>query len=100
MNPKKNSQGVWEFGSSCFSSNPISPTPKLPVPSPQIRSARVIAFALLIVAVGCGGRQAKLGRGDATVDLATPYARAVEAEETKGASAAMTAYLDLLAIAR
>jgi hypothetical protein len=59
---------------------------------------RALGSMALVAAlgVGCAGRQAKLGRGDSTVDLATPYARAVETEETKGATEAMNAYLELL----
>jgi hypothetical protein len=68
----------------------------LPVQSP-LPSLRGIAFTGVVLAVvGCGGRQAKFGRGDAKVDLAIPFAQAVEAEETKGANAAMSAYFDLL----
>jgi hypothetical protein len=54
-------------------------------------------LALVLAAgLGCGGRQAKFGRGDAKVDLVTPYAQAVELEETRGADAALGAYLSLL----
>jgi hypothetical protein len=54
-----------------------------------------LAFALS-AAASCGGRQAKFGRGDAKVDLVSPFAQAVELEETKGADAALGAYLALL----
>jgi hypothetical protein len=60
-------------------------------------SIKGFAFALAVSAgLGCGGRQAKFGRGDAKVDLVTPFAQAVELEETRGADAALGAYLGLL----
>jgi hypothetical protein len=61
----------------------------------QMRALTHIVFVALI-AGGCAGRQAKFGKGDSTVDVATPYARALETEETKSAGEATNAYLDLL----
>jgi hypothetical protein len=44
----------------------------------------------------CGARQHAPTRGDAKFDLVRPFADAVETEETRGAAAAIKAYLDLL----
>jgi hypothetical protein len=66
----------------------------LPVQSQMRALMNIVVVAL--IAGGCAGRQAKFGKGDSTADLATPYARALEAEETKSAGDALNAYLDLL----
>jgi hypothetical protein len=55
----------------------------------------VVVFGLAVLSA-CGGRQAKFGRGDAKVDLVLPFASAVVLEETRGAEAALEAYLGLL----
>lgn len=47
-------------------------------------------------AASCGGRQQAPARGDAKFDFVKPFAEAVEAEETRGAASALTAYFALL----
>lgn len=47
-------------------------------------------------AAGCGGRQRAPARGDAKFDFVKPFAEAVEAEETRGAAAAMSGYFAVL----
>ena len=60
------------------------------------RRAALCTLALALSAPACAGRQAKFGRGDAKEDLVTPFAQAVELEETRSADAALGAYLALL----
>ncbi|HKQ70216.1 MAG TPA: hypothetical protein VJT73_12795 [Polyangiaceae bacterium] len=57
-----------------------------------LSAGAAFGFAL----VGCAGRQATLGRGDAKHDLVTPFTQAMEADELRGADAATKAYLALL----
>jgi len=64
-----------------------------------VKSIRAIALAggvTLPLLLACAGRQTKMGRGDASVDVVTPFAQAVEIEETRSADAAQGAYLALL----